>query len=104
MKVWEALLRIKDGEIADKYFGICFSIEGILTDSSVWCENQYECYRAWSEFSGSSEYPVPHKELEPSSAYLRTGPGNMWNPDHPYGAARLRLLSHCVDWFKERDL
>lgn len=107
MKVFEALQQVKDGRIADKYFGICHSVEDILgKNNDDWNKRQEACFRDWPEFSGSIEYPVPSNNpgVRPSTAYLRTSFKDMWNPKHQYGAARLRLLDHATKWYKERDL
>lgn len=108
MKVFEALGQVKDGKIAEYQFGICYNVEEILRncgDRIAWAENQDECFEAWPEHSGDSDYPVPScSELHPRSIYIRCDGDDFWNPEHPYGAARLRLLDHCIEWFKSRDL
>lgn len=63
---------------------------------------------SWPEFSGNPEYPVPapvnyaaYSEYEVAhyAAYWdRTLP--LWSGE--YGAARIRLLKHCIEYFKEK--
>ena len=62
----------------------------------------------WPEYSGDCNYPVPdpcagdassddQPYLTASRLYGTTVSTDMWNPDHPYGAARLRLLSWMIE-------
>ena len=105
MKVFEALQKVKDGQRDDQSAGICYNVEEILPFRSKWDTHYTECFKAWTEFSGNVFYPVSSEcGGTPQEAFLRMSDAIMWNPEHPYGAARLRLLDHCINWFKERDL
>lgn len=82
----------------DAWGGICSN----LLDTADWWEHCDKCFTDWDEFSGDREYPVPgYGTHNAMSAYNLTDDTNMWNPDHEYGAARLRLLDHCIKWFTE---
>lgn len=66
-----------------------------------------EAFRTWPRFSGDLTYPIPGVSMTQDvfSAYSMftlacTELG--WSPDHPYGAMRLDLLQHCIDWFAAR--
>lgn len=108
MKVWEGLQKLKDEGPKDPEYGICANLPTNLIDmdSQVdWSKRRHKCFEAWPEYSGDRIYPVPGTGMfQPGAMYDRTSAENMWHPDKPYGAARLRLLDHCIDWFKEKDL
>lgn len=66
-------------------------------------------FRTWPEYSGNWMYPIRAAQRGQlvSHAYAYTfntcrNPKNGWSPDHPYGAARLRLLQHLIDWYEGR--
>lgn len=56
-------------------------------------------FQTWPEFSGYLGFPVPSTTpgMSARSAYMIAEDTDMWNADHPYGAARLRLLQHLID-------
>lgn len=54
-----------------------------------------EAYATWPEYSGEEEYPVPGGE-----AVYQTSSIPKWSGE--YGAARIRLLKHCIEYFKEK--
>lgn len=103
MKVFEVLVYLKQNGPEDILYGICGNIEGC--DYTVWEDHYIECFHSWEEFSGVNDYPVPSMDddVTPSHAFFNTMEG-MWSGDNPYGAARLRLLDHCINWYKERNL
>lgn len=103
MKVWESLQALKDDGPPEPYYGICSNI-AYYKWNSVWDDNYEDCFKDWSEFSGNISYPIDGFERSPISAYIDTSESDMWNPEHNYGAARLRLLDHCIEWFKSKDL
>ena len=103
MTVWESLEKLKKSGPIHIQLGICRNIR--TENKGDWNLNRDECFESWREYSGDIIFPVPgYHGHSPSNAYDRTYGGDMWNPDHPYGAARLRLLDHCIKWFKDRDL
>lgn len=57
----------------------------------------------WPEHSGQPNYPVPHPERSPRDAYMSANEDEMWSRDHPYGAARWRLIEFCIAEL-EKDL
>lgn len=88
------------------YFGICCSLSEKLQDNRevhVWLQ---EAFREWPEWSGCPHYPVPHPFFTEggertaaeyaSAAYGGANKHAMWSPDHPYGAARRRLLDFLI--------
>lgn len=103
MKVWQALEQIKEWPKTD-WFGICQAVEEhpeYQNIREVWFDKKYLCFREWDSFSGLNVYPVPGwNGLTPNSGFNRAQIGDFWNPEHPYGASRLRLLDHCIEWFK----
>ena len=53
---------------------------------------------SWPEFSGDHNYPVPHPDLLPESAYTAKWEVPKWTGE--YGAARRRLCQHIADWIR----
>lgn len=108
MKVFEGLENLKRRGPYQASGGICNNVNGFFAEPEmhkIWGDNYTRCFGDWSEFTGDLFYPVPAPPgLTPSFAFNETSDENMWNPNHLYGAARLRLLDHCINWFKERDL
>lgn len=101
--VWGTLQSIKTDGPAEKYYGICSNFENLFeTWSNVWDDNYAACFKAWDEFSGSIYYPIPGFEDRPPNEAFDIASGDiMWDRDHEYGAARWRLLDHCIEWFQE---
>ena len=87
-----ALLRLREDGPEHHDLGICHNLHGDFMPDIR--ENQVE----WPEYSGNAVFPVPCPDMTPRDAYLELREGAHWNPDHPYGAARLRFL----DWLIER--
>jgi hypothetical protein len=107
MKVWVALQTLKDEGPSEPMFGICSNVESILGElkDDTWAANYEDCFKEWSEFSGCVMYPIAgFSNYGPGSAFLNASRETMWNHDHKYGSARWRLLDHCVEWFKTKDL
>lgn len=77
--------------------GICDLIaEFVLTsrhDNERWLRVQFS---KWPEFSGDRVFPIPGYD-DPAQAYVRANEHEMWSPEHPYGAARRRLLDFLID-------
>ena len=93
----EALVRLKAEGPDVLRFGICYAVDVALGEGARF--RVIELCAEWPESTGSSQHPVPyglHDGWTNISAFGREE--IMWNPDHPYGAARLRLL----DWLIER--
>ena len=58
----------------------------------------------WPEHSGNDLYSVPGfdedgNEIDPENAFCETARSDMWNENHPYGAARIRLLRWLISEF-----
>lgn len=51
-------------------------------------------FRRWPKFSGNIEYPVPHPELNPYTAYNEAR--NLWDRDTEYGRNRWDLLEFII--------
>lgn len=89
----------------DPVHGICrainilsFPYDGNATYvlSQVWKDWPKAC-------RGYMGFPVPHwnDDYSPMDAYCSTeGKNNKWNPNHPYGAARLELLDFLIEEMK----
>lgn len=103
MKVFEALLDIKANGPKDLSLGICNAIDD---GYDLYTKAFKNCFEAWPKYSGDSSYPVPSSVSGDSAgwAFNSTKADRMWNPEDPYGALRLELLDHCIEWFKSRDL
>lgn len=109
MKVFEALEQMKQNGPAAPLYGICSnldSVSGFNQVGHIWRENQDVCFRSWDEFSGNDSYPVPsdNPRRGPQLAFDYASEESMWSMEQPYGQSRWRLLDHCINWFKEKDL
>lgn len=107
MKVFEVLEQIKD-RAKIEVFGICDAINQHSNWGDVkvvWRDLRVLCFAAWPESTGNPDYPISCEGYPtPSGAFNLIAAKDFWNPEHPYGAARLRLLDHCIEWFKARGL
>lgn len=109
MKVLEALEALKARGPIDEYIGICAAAHDYIGTEDyeaidLWNKHRTQCMRDWVEFSGNSMYPIPgYHGKTPGTAFNVTSDQNMWNPKHVYGASRLRLLDHCIEWFKNLE-
>ena len=93
------------------------SVYGICDWLSTYCLSQYsrhssldwyeelacrfsELAKEWPEFSGDDAYPVPcppWNDITPRYAFhVHSDRNHMWNRDHPYGAARWRLVEWMI--------
>lgn len=100
-------------------------IDDLLKDSL--CTALQPAFLDWPEHSGNDLYPIPVvegirskltaqlmegissglgvvvvDEMDAYKAFTIERPDLGWSPDHPYGAARLRLLQHLIDWYEGR--
>lgn len=99
--------------------GICSNLkwrlesDGLPFDVAAHVRNEMMKHaREWPEFSGNDNYPVPaifpeglfRKEYQSEIGYSHCdGFGkDRWNPEHPYGAARIRLLQFLIDVATEK--
>ena len=89
--------RMKDPENWDD-FGICEKV------SERFQFLMMDFFREWPESTGSVCFPVPAKRLasvadskQAKWGYITASAEQMWSPDHPYGAARLRLLDYLIE-------
>ena len=61
-------------------------------------------WKDWHRVAKKYEaFPVPswNDDYSPTGAYCSTeGKDNMWNPNHPFGAARLELLDFLIEELK----
>lgn len=95
----DKLKSLRDNGPEEPLFGIC--------SQPGFGEHHFElveAFQAWPEFSGCSAYPVPSKTWDkPGNAYDMAAEDQMWNPDHEYGAARLRLVQWLASYFEEKE-
>ena len=78
-------------------YGICSNL--LLHDGTERWEGLVAiAAESWPEFSGDHNYPVPHPDLLPESAYTATWEVPKWTGE--YGAARRRLCQHVADWIR----
>lgn len=105
MTLLEALHRLRDHGPIDTADGICHNAEAILygeegrdtfdVSQPDLCELLMPQFESWPEYSGSPAYPVAMEGWRmPSSAYWSREHHNKWEGE--YGAARRRLLDHCI--------
>ena len=60
-------------------------------------------WKDWPKKGKNGAFPVPpwSDVYSPFGAFYSTeGKTNMWNPNHPYGAARLELLDFLIEELK----
>ena len=84
----------------DDRVGICANV----VDGNQLRDSYYEelnvLFWAWPENSGSKNFPVPNPDgwsAEAAYGAMPTWPSRASGEAHPYAAARMRLLEHCVD-------
>lgn len=93
-------------------FGICTAFDRTAVDAGITGKVLEDLeaklaalFLKWPEFSGNEKYPVPHPGRSgtgyASMAYMEFYRTDRWDPDHPYGAARLRLLDWLIEATKE---
>lgn len=83
--------------------GICWNVnyhlEEVWYDEDLAHDDMVMAFRAWPEFSGESNYPVP---APADSTWNEIGhygvTSDMWAGD--YGAARIRLLDHMIQFYE----
>ena len=103
MTLHEILVQIKTDGPMDHRFGICDAVRTMAKahelDTSKVLDEVCHLFTQWPEFSGDSLYPIadPASSRNPCMAYLGNDECDMWNPNHPYGAARLRLLDFLIE-------
>lgn len=79
------------------FWGICGELEEHLPLVDAVDDWLLAAFREWPEFSGRESYPVPSPESGPSAAFGAATRYEMWSHDHPYGAARQRLLAFLIE-------
>jgi hypothetical protein len=94
MSLLEELIKLRDEGPDFPGLGICGNVKVLHVN------HLSGLFAAWPEFSGNILYPVPPsctKFLNSEQAFDLGEADEMWNLDHPYGAARLRLLDFCIE-------
>lgn len=83
----------------DDSVGICANV---ITGSRR-CDPYYDelnvLFWTWPEFSGSINFPVPNPDgwsAEAGCGAMPMWPSKASSEAHPYAAARMRLLEHCI--------
>lgn len=90
MSLLQRLKHIQEHGPNELDMGICSN-----ANTSHWVTDIFE---EWPEYSGHPKFPVSSPEFsDPRQAYFNTPDEDFWSPDHPYGAARLRLLDFLID-------
>ena len=99
MTLHEALLRVRKMDKAGARYGICHYVNKFRDTKG---REVMKLATEWPEFSGELLYPVPHPDFDcPEEAFSRVPDYEMWCPNHPYGAARLRLLDWLIEQTRE---
>ena len=104
----EGLLYPANSDVRAKY-GLCknilHSVEGYICISNSMVR-MIKIFKAtmsfWHEYSGNSAYPIKSYTAgltEATEYYTSKYDGYMYNPHHPYGQARLRLLDFLIESF-----
>lgn len=91
---------VDDGRFSHSY-GICTNVDAPHDIAAA--------ALSWPEFSGNPEYPVP-APVNYAAAWAKTEGAHYaayWDRTLPqwsgeYGEARIRLLKHCIEYFKEK--
>ena len=106
--VREAAQAFNRGEDVPYWFcpfsGICYAI----TELAFPCEESAihvmtTFWKDWPKLGECKAHPVPSWSDDYSATgayYCKEGKDNMWNPNHPYGAARLELLDFLIEEMK----
>ena len=97
-KALQALQAIKEMPNKDGDSGICYYLWAKFKMSN---DVLIPAFESWEHFSGDCEYPVPSPEPNVSAKYYHLENNDFWNPDTEYGASRLALLDHCIEYFEE---
>lgn len=106
MTLLEALKELQQEGPLSVRDGICHNVEALLYDAEGRdifdgqqedpCDLLEPHFKSWDEFSGDDAYPVADTiGIRPSSAYWSRHNYDKWAGD--YGAARKRLLQHCIN-------
>ena len=107
MSLYELLVQVKGvhagmkKELVHRHewfeYGICYAVEAANDWNDDHRDQITEIAESWPEFSGYPSYPVPHPERGAIEGFNSSPINDFWNPDHPYGAARLRLLDFLIE-------
>jgi len=93
----EGLIKLRDEKPQNYDTGICNSTHIPYT-------RLMKIFQQWPEYSGREAFPVPAPDgSDPGDYYITSDNTVMWNPDHPYGAARLRLLDFLIAYPIEEE-
>lgn len=105
MTLLEALHRLRDHGPVSEADGICHNLEHLAYGEEGRdifdafqpdpCETLRPHFESWPEYSGNEAYPIALEGwYRPSAAYWSSENSNKWVGE--YGAARRRLLDHCI--------
>lgn len=70
---------------------------------SQWHGLKQLAFAQWEQYSGDAQFPVPSPDSmsDPEQAFDNGCKGRvMFDPDHPYGKARLELLDHLISYYR----
>ena len=96
--VLDALVKFRDDpQTVRRPVGICSNLAWELhgeVEHEQRTRLERSLFKAWPEYSGHPDYPVPSEGCDPARAYNNTD--DQWDPDSAYGAARWRLLAFMI--------
>lgn len=72
---------------------------------SQWHGLKQLAFAQWDQYSGDGMFPVPSPDSsDPEQAFDNGCKGRvMFDPDHPYGKARLELLDHLITFYRSEQ-
>ena len=112
--IYDAAVKIKETKDWDQQKGLCTYIDQNIDCSDMGEERRftykqqfhdclYDCFMDWSEFSGNMIFPVK----PPEDAKYMDAIGVYFSEEYPnyegeYGASRMRLLDHIIEWMETK--
>lgn len=109
IKLFDALVAVKDNGPKDPYEGLCMAVANAAGHGHP-IENLEldmlldELMQSWPKATGSLNFPVPGTDGQDYlAAYLdrRANKESLWDPKTEYGRLRLELLDHCINKLNE---
>ena len=84
--------------------GLCYNIRhwpsrvGDYYIDMTWLKDYELIMKSWPKYSGDESYPVPHPELDPTTAYM-TSTTSLWTGE--YGENRREYARYLAAEFKK---
>lgn len=81
--------------------GLCHNVAVLCSFPTI--DALQAMFLSWDEFSGDKEFPIKSDRpyISPHERYACREP--MWDRNTEYGAARWRLLDHCIAYLEKKD-